>query len=1168
MKPDSGSNSRSNILLITVESVNNEVHLGNAFLRFDEVVYEWSFALDCRLDGIFYREVLWYYENYWIGFSKIHKRRSEAAVQAMKSYGLTLFEQLMKSCNDEHPGRLIGEKVDQIDIRISKVDGIESSVLWEFLTDSIDENPFIISAKSFGRIVNSGNTACSGLECEKIRLLYVISRPQGVEDVKYTGVINSVVHSDFAEYFQFSVLRPPTYEAFCRELKRAKDSGEPYHVVHFDGHGAVFDICQSSYSSWIEEPEIRKLGENICKVHGYVFFESENYGESQPIPGYAIGEQLRSNECRALVVNACQSASVISLNPQIPVSFAEQVSITANIPVIGMQFSAIVDTANIATAEIYRALGNGESVVSAAREARKALYSDSVRIVDDQIKDYDDVYNVVCFASNDVAFQPNDYPKGKTYSPFFGRDEEIIRVERCLQENEICLVSGGLGIGKTAFAKAFMRWRCLTVGSSSLSGAYFSLKDPNALLEARKWVDRTVTMHVEGLLIIDDFQQIELFAESARHELIDFINSLSERSERIKLLNLATFFGDFPVSAKVEEICMQPLALSDLAKCYYLHKTGDASRISGTQYQSFSGLLKATFGFPAALQPIAEAIQLEALGSQLKEDSCALSFFRGERALKFGIQKTNHLFEQFRLFKFSETEKAFLELLTYFQNTINVNIFFARVIRAVDGIPPSIHRDSLNMPDDFFVQVFRKLIFSGLLSPLSHCEHAYIINPLFRPFICRFLNIDISRSIIQKPSETHDLSWLFTVIHSEFYSRLVAEYQKYNMDEFGICQILRNEQSNLWRAAIVAFKSSINYGLLALRSMRFYYKTKDDWLSWILLLENQFSTFYRNGEYMSVLGDHESYAECLDFEIEALINLGDPKAIKACRVLVGFRLARIEELKTSDWADLSAEEQYLVENHTKALLRAVQIAERFESEKIIERILAVRDLQRAFKQPQNKEIEGYLGRVAVLQNTDQDENSLTLQIKAYEDLIDEIPITHSGEISKSEVALAHLYCLRAGQLLEDNNFNESSESSKLIEKALFRVEHALSISPRGSSWLSAQALEVKSRILILKREPTVSYENASHAYQIIDDNTSANSLKMYLLKSMINSSYAALLEEQQHKVSNLDKIGYWQTILAEHILTFEKAFRYYYSERLLRDFVDDVLPEIKSNISS
>ena len=38
------------------------------------------------------------------------------------------------------------------------------------------------------------------------------------------------------------VLRPPTYKRLAQVLRAAQDSGRPYGIVHFDGHGTYLDL--------------------------------------------------------------------------------------------------------------------------------------------------------------------------------------------------------------------------------------------------------------------------------------------------------------------------------------------------------------------------------------------------------------------------------------------------------------------------------------------------------------------------------------------------------------------------------------------------------------------------------------------------------------------------------------------------------------------------------------------------------------------------------------------------------------------------------------------------------------------------------------------------------------------------------------------------------------
>src|SRR5439155_17910224 len=79
-----------------------------------------------------------------------------------------------------------------------------------------------------------------------VRVLLVISRP-GVSDVPYRSVAHHLTRlmGDSGGSLQLDVLRPPTFAHLARTLRAAKDHGNPYQVVHFDGHGVWGDASDS-----------------------------------------------------------------------------------------------------------------------------------------------------------------------------------------------------------------------------------------------------------------------------------------------------------------------------------------------------------------------------------------------------------------------------------------------------------------------------------------------------------------------------------------------------------------------------------------------------------------------------------------------------------------------------------------------------------------------------------------------------------------------------------------------------------------------------------------------------------------------------------------------------------------------------------------------------------
>ena len=92
---------------------------------------------------------------------------------------------------------------------------------------------------------------------------------------------------------QLHVLRPPTFEQWGRGLRDAKTNGEPYHIVHFDGHGGYGDVA--------DDP---RPGE-----HGYLFFENPVLdANSHRVDGPKLGSLLAETDVPVLVLNACRSA--------------------------------------------------------------------------------------------------------------------------------------------------------------------------------------------------------------------------------------------------------------------------------------------------------------------------------------------------------------------------------------------------------------------------------------------------------------------------------------------------------------------------------------------------------------------------------------------------------------------------------------------------------------------------------------------------------------------------------------------------------------------------------------------------------------------------------------------------------------------------------------------
>jgi hypothetical protein len=67
----------------------------------------------------------------------------------------------------------------------------------------------------------------------------LIARPYGERDAAYRAVARPLFQKleAVAGKVEVDLVRPPTLDMLRSLLKTAKERGEPYHILHFDGHG-------------------------------------------------------------------------------------------------------------------------------------------------------------------------------------------------------------------------------------------------------------------------------------------------------------------------------------------------------------------------------------------------------------------------------------------------------------------------------------------------------------------------------------------------------------------------------------------------------------------------------------------------------------------------------------------------------------------------------------------------------------------------------------------------------------------------------------------------------------------------------------------------------------------------------------------------------------------
>ena len=155
------------------------------------------------------------------------------------------------------------------------------------------------------------------------------------------------------------MLQPPTYAALEQAL-RDGDQGEPYDVVHFDGHG-VYD---------------RRLG-----LGGLCFEDPADQGHGERrtldfVDAARLAGLVREHRIPLVFLEACQSA-VTELDPT--ASVAARLLDEGVTSVVAMSHSVLVETARRFVQQFYAELARAARVGSAMLAGQQALFADPAR---------------------------------------------------------------------------------------------------------------------------------------------------------------------------------------------------------------------------------------------------------------------------------------------------------------------------------------------------------------------------------------------------------------------------------------------------------------------------------------------------------------------------------------------------------------------------------------------------------------------------------------------------------------------------------------------------------------------------------------------------------------------------------------------------------------------
>ncbi|MCB0294460.1 MAG: tetratricopeptide repeat protein, partial [Calditrichaeota bacterium] len=302
-----------------------------------------------------------------------------------------------------------------------------------------------------------------------IRVLLITSRPEVTEagdPVSYIDhrssalPLTAAVENLGEGLVKVDLLHPPTFPALKDALRRAREAGDPYEIVHFDGHG-VYDRRVGLGALCFEDPrDQEKLGKRRMQL----------------VHATGLAAELRAYGVPLIYLDACQSAQATA-DPM--ASVAAKLLEEGTSSVVAMSHSVLVETARRFVEPFYRALAEGRRVGDAMLAGQAALFGDTFRFKimgagDLRLQDWfvpvlfqeaGDPQLFTVRLGEDAARlgrKRRELQLGKLPSPpphgFVGRSRMLLRLERLLVQERYAVIRGSGGMGKTALAAELARW--------------------------------------------------------------------------------------------------------------------------------------------------------------------------------------------------------------------------------------------------------------------------------------------------------------------------------------------------------------------------------------------------------------------------------------------------------------------------------------------------------------------------------------------------------------------------------------------------------------------------------------------------------------------------------------------------------------------------------------
>jgi len=521
-----------------------------------EVASEQQWRFIAPIGPIEAGELRWYLEKYAVWPSHYFSDRARKVEENLVKWGQLLYEGALPGAHTAnvmrawagihgHAGRRFSVHVDAtLEAGASDTDlatAREAATLllglpWELLHD---RDAYLFQGAKPTRVrrrLPNWQDLDVATVAAPIRVLLVTARPEdeacGYIDHRASALPLVDAMEELGGLVRIHVLSPPTLPALGTQLKRAYDAHEPYHVVHFDGHG-VYDRRVGLGGLCFENPDhIDRLED---RGHLTVFTSE-------------LGPLLKAHRIPLVFLEACQTATAEDASDSVASDLLQR----GVASVVAMSHSVLVETARRFVQTFYGALACGARVGDAMLEGQIALNADKSRgrifgVGELKLHDW---FVPVLFQEKDDPQLFRNTPAPQTHEDlrtilgsrlgelpavpetgFIGRSRELLALQRLLADERYAVIRGQGGEGKTALAAEFARW--MVRSHQMRRVAFVSVETNSNVLAVLDAIGRQLAGKDYSVATFDDLEKAILpveraLAEQATLLVVDNMESILE----------------------------------------------------------------------------------------------------------------------------------------------------------------------------------------------------------------------------------------------------------------------------------------------------------------------------------------------------------------------------------------------------------------------------------------------------------------------------------------------------------------------------------------------------------------------------------------------------------------------------------------------------------------